>query len=99
MNTENNKVEHTQGELWIDDDGFVAISDGEDLYETMAEVLCESLSEEERENNKEHIVRCWNNFYPMLEALKNVLGMCAYPYKEMATYKEALAAIKAAEQQ
>lgn len=47
--------------------------------------------------NALRIVECVNNFQSVVDALKEVLGMCEYPYKEMATYKQAKALINTIE--
>lgn len=60
MNTEGiEEPQHTKGDLWRDDDGFLAIGSG-DSYHTFADLDCNDLDIDEREANKERVIKAWN---------------------------------------
>lgn len=50
---------HTQGAMWRDDDGFLAIGKGDD-YKTVADFDCSDMDIDEREANKLRMMSCWN---------------------------------------
>lgn len=72
---------HTQGDLWRDDDGFIAIGSG-DNYHTFADLDCSDLDISEREANKERLIMCWNNYQSLVNERQALLD-------ENTTLKEA----------
>lgn len=52
---------YTKGKVWRDDDGFIAIGEGDD-YKTFADLDCSDLDISEREANKDRFIKCWNEF-------------------------------------
>ncbi len=68
------EVLHTKGELWIDDDGFIAIGSG-DNYQTFAEIDSRFYAAE-KEANKDEMVLRWNSYKRLIDSnreLKNSL--------------------------
>ena len=62
----------TQGELWRDDDGFIAAG-REDDYTTFADLDCNDRDIDEREVNKALLIHRWNRFDEVVAALENLL--------------------------
>ena len=63
---------YSQGNLWRDDDGFIAIGTGDD-YKTFADLDCSDADIDERESNKDRMILCWNNFDELVDTLKKSL--------------------------
>jgi hypothetical protein len=74
MNIKELERKATQGELWIDDDGFIAAG-RDDTYTTFADLdvsIVYAVDIDEREANKKLLIHKWNKFNGLLEKLKSV---------------------------
>lgn len=63
---------HTPGELWRDDDGFLAIGKGDD-YKTFADLDCSDMDIAEREANKDRVMDLWNNAGKRQQAVESLI--------------------------
>lgn len=63
--------EHTPGELWRDDSGFIAISSG-DTYMTFADLDCNDADIDEREANKDRLIKIWNSYTSLIKENKKL---------------------------
>lgn len=70
MKKQTEQPAHTKGELWIDEDGFIACGKG-DEYVSFTSTNVNDLDIDEREANAQRIVKAVNSF----DQLRNALWM------------------------
>ncbi len=71
--TTSKEILHTKGELWIDDDGFIAIGSG-DNYQTFAEIDSRFYAAE-KEANKDEMVLRWNSYKRLIDSNRELVKM------------------------
>lgn len=72
--TTDNKVQHTPGEMELMDaiDGYTDIIVDTLIIATVSTLSDQEENEAESKANAEHIVRCWNNHYALLEEIEKL---------------------------